>query len=167
MTNDYEVLKKYTSVELFNASIRKALEKKRVRVITGIVMIIGALFCVWKIHNESWHMLDDDWFEYSLTVLLFSAVILSGGVLISSVGSFKRWKFFIGASATAVLTCGVVTFLGVYTTLICSDGRELTYHFATVLRHTAPMLLIALCIALFIGHLFTGGKSKKRKPEFV
>lgn len=27
MTNDYEVLKKYTSVELFNASIRKAFEK--------------------------------------------------------------------------------------------------------------------------------------------
>ncbi len=161
MTNDYEVLKKYTSVELFNASIRKAFEKKRVRVITGIVMIIGALFCVWKIHNESWHMLDDDWFEYSLTVLLFSAVILSGGVLLSSVGSFKRWKFFIGATATAVLTCGAVTFLGVYTTLICSDGRELTYHFATVFRHIMPMVLIALCIALLIGHLFTRGKMTK------
>lgn len=112
-------------------------------------------------------MLDDDWFEYSLTALLFSAVILSGGVLLSSVGSFKRWKFFVGTSVTAVLTCGAVTFLGVYTTLICSDGRELTYHFATVLRHTAPMFPIALCIALLIGHLLTRGKSKKRKPEFM
>ena len=144
--------------ELFGAAIRKAFEKKRTRVITSLIMLSAAIFCIREFHS-GWYMLDDTWFIYSLTVLLFSVVLLSGGVLVSNVGSFKRWKLFTGASVTAVLTCGVVTFLGVFATLICTDGNLMNC-FTRVLRHTVPMLLIALALTVLVEIFFTREKRK-------
>lgn len=147
--------------ELFAAAVRKAFEKKRTRVITSLVLLMAAMFCVRKLHNDGWYMIDDPWLDWSITVLLFAVVLISGGVLMSSVGSFKRWKYFVGASAAAVLTCGTVTVLGVFTTLLACEGRELPYYFSIVLRNTVPMTLTALCPALLTGAFVTREKTDK------
>lgn len=147
-----------SAAELFKAAIGKAFEKKRTRVITSLIMLPVAMLCIRALHS-GWYLLNDTWFEYSLTVLLFSVVLLSGGVLVSNVGSFKRWKFFTGASVTAVLTCGAVTVLGVCTTLICID-RNLMDCFTEVLWHTAPMLLLALTITVLVEIFFTREKRR-------
>lgn len=123
-----------------------------------MIMFPVAIFCIRELHS-GWNMLDDTWFEYSLTVLLFTIVLLSGGVLVSSVGSFKSWKLFTGVSVTAVLACGAVTVLGVCTTLIWID-RNLMDCFTEVLWHTAPMLLLALALTVPVEIFFTREKRR-------
>ncbi len=144
---------------MFTAAVRKAFEKKHIRVIASLIMIPAAMLCIRELHS-GWYMLENTWFSYLLTVLLFAVITYCGGVLVSSVGSFKRWKFVTGASAAAVLTWGVVTFLGVYTTLYVSTLEELSYYIGELLRYTAPMLLIALGVTLTVGALFTHEKKK-------
>lgn len=155
MTDNFE---HNSAAELLRAAMGKAFEKKSTRVITSLITLPAAIFCIRELHS-GWYMLDDTWFIYSLTVLLFTVVLLSGGVLVSSVGSFKSWKLFTGVSVTAVLACSAVTVLGVCTTLICTDGNLMNC-FTRVLRHTAPMLLIALALTVLVEIFFTREKRR-------
>jgi len=146
--------------ELFKAAICKAFEKKTARVAASLIMIPAAVFCISELHS-GWYMLSDTWLSYLLTVLLYGVVMLGGGILVSCVGSFKRWKFITGASVSAILLWGAVTFLGVWTTLYVSTEDELPDCIIRLLQHTAPMLLLALCAVIIAGALFTRVKKEK------
>lgn len=156
MTDNFE---HRSAAELFRAAIRKAFEKKRTGVITSLIMLPAAVFCIRELHS-GWHFLNGTWFSYLLTVLLFAVVTLSGGVLVSSIGSFKRWKFYTGASVSGVLLWGAVTFLSVYTGLEIAVYAESAFYIAELLKYTVPMLLIALLLTVLVEIFFTREKRR-------
>lgn len=119
----------------------------------------AAVFCIREL-NSGWYFLNETWLSYLFNVLLFAVVTLCGGALVSSIGSFKRWKFVTGASTAAVLTWGTVTYFGVFHSLIVSTYDELSRYIPELLCHTGSIMLIALGIILTAGALLTRKKER-------
>ncbi len=149
--------KERSESELITVLLNRVFQKKRTRVMTALIALFSSVFCIRELHS-GWYVMENTVFSYVLSVVLYAVAVISGAVLLSSIGCFKKWKYNTGAVVSTAALWGATAFLGVFTTLYAGSVAEAWIVVEKLLWYTAPMLSISLGIAIFTGALFLRGK---------